>query len=282
MRPPRHSRADWSMRFEPEKFLMKVRNPVKPPDLEQRPRSSVDGVRRLYYELESVPNAYATLARPESKSERTRRRILDAAALSFQRRGCASVTLKDIGALAGLQAGSLYYHFDTKEDLVEAVLVAGVEGAIAATREAVEALGPGADPLARLRAAIAAHLRVVLADGAYASANLRILGQVPDAIRERHLKRQRAYGAFWRVLFQQAADAGAIRADLDLSIVRMLALGALNWSVAWYRAGRRSQSEIAAYAATMILDGISSGRGPTPLGPKRPRPTRRGRVRRSQ
>ena len=79
------------MRFEPEKFLMKVRNPVKPPDLEQRPRSSVDGVRRLYYELESVPNAYATLARPESKSERTRRRILDAAALSFQRRGFATL-----------------------------------------------------------------------------------------------------------------------------------------------------------------------------------------------
>src|SRR5947207_7131687 len=91
MRPTRHSSADWSMRFEPEKFLMKVRNPVKPPDLEQRPPSSVDGVRRLYYELESVPNAYSTLARPESKSERTRRRILDAAALSLQRPGPASL-----------------------------------------------------------------------------------------------------------------------------------------------------------------------------------------------
>ncbi len=199
----------------------------------------------------------AALARPESKSERTRRRILDAAALSFQRRGFASVTLKDIAGLAGLQAGSLYYHFDTKEELVAAVLDAGLEGAMDATREAVEALGPGADPLARLRAALAAHLRVVLAESAYASANLRLLSQVPDSIRERHLKRQRAYGAFWRGLFQQTADAGAIRPDLDLSVVRMLALGALNWSVEWYRAGRRSPSEISAHAATMILDGIT-------------------------
>ena len=223
--------------------------------------------------------ASAPLARRESKSGRTRQRILDAAAFSFQRRGFASVTLKDIAARAELQAGSLYYHFDTKEELVEAVLDAGVEGAIAATREAVEALGPGAEPLARLRAAIAAHLRVVLAESAYAHANLRMLSQVPDSIRERHLKRQRAYGAFWRRLFQQAAEAGAIRPDLDLSVVRMLALGALNWSVEWYRAGRRSPSEIAAHATTMILDGIASRRGLPLRGSERSRPTRRVRTR---
>jgi AcrR family transcriptional regulator len=198
----------------------------------------------------------STPLRAATKSERTRRRILDAAAVAF-RRGYASVTLKDIAALAGMQAGSLYYHFDTKEELVEAVLDAGVDGAIAATREAVDALGPDADPVARLRAAIAAHLRFVLAEDAYASANIRILGQVPEAIRERHLKRQRAYGAFWRTLFRQAAAAGAIRPDVDLSVARMLALGALNWSVEWYRDGRRTPGEIAAHAATMILDGIT-------------------------
>lgn len=214
-----------------------------------------------------MASAAAATARPETKSERTRQRILDAAALSFRRHGYASVTLKEIAARAGLQAGSLYYHFDTKEELVEAILSAGVEGAFAATREAVEALGPGAEPLARLRAAIAAHLRVVLSEGAYASANLRILGQLPDAIRERHLKRQRVYGAFWQSLFRDAADAGNIRPGLDLSVVRMLTLGALNWSVEWYRKGRRSPSEIAAHAATLVLDGIS----PRPTrGTKRP------------
>jgi len=220
-----------------------------------------------------VPNAQAAITRAESKSERTRQRILDAAAVSFRRHGFASVTLKDIAARADLQAGSLYYHFDTKEELVEAVLDVGVESAFAATREAVHALGPGADPVARLRAAIAAHLRVVLSDGAYASANLRILGQLPEAIRERHLKRQRAYGAFWQALFREAAAAGAIRADLDLSVVRMLTLGALNWSVEWYREGRRSPSEIAAHAATIVLDGIAST-GRMARVPRK-RPTRR-------
>jgi AcrR family transcriptional regulator len=213
----------------------------------------------------------ATAGRPTvSKSARTRQRILDAAASAFRRDGFASVTLKDIAERAGLQTGSLYYHFDGKEDLVDAILSAGTEGAFVATREAVEALGKRAEPLARLRAAIGAHLRVVLSEGSYASANLRILGQVPEAIREKHLRRQRAYGAFWDALLHDAAAAGAVRADLDLSVTRMLALGALNWSVEWYRKGRRSPSEIAAHATTLILDGIA----------RRPPRTRRRNARR--
>src|SRR5947199_5169052 len=114
-----------------------------------------------------------------------------------------------------------------------------------------------ADPLARLRAAIAAHLKFVLAESDYAVANIRILTQVSKGIRERHLRRQRRYGAFWRALFGSAAKAGAIRQDLDLSVVRMLTLGALNWSVEWYDENRRrSPEEIAGHLSTIILEGL--------------------------
>ncbi len=209
---------------------------------------------------------------PASKSARTRQRVLDAAAHCFRRDGFASVTLKDIAARAGIQAGSLYYHFDSKEEIVAAVLATGVDTAMAATREAIAALGPGSDALARLRVAIAAHLRVVLTESSYASANLRILGQVPDAIRARHLRRQREYGGFWRSLFRAAADAGLVRTDIDLSVVRMLTLGALNWSVEWYHADGRSPDEIAALATTLVLDGIATR--PSARRARRRRPLR--------
>jgi AcrR family transcriptional regulator len=203
-----------------------------------------------------------------SKSERSRRRVLDAAAAEFARNGYASVTLKDIAARAGLQAGSLYYYFDTKEDLVEAILAEGVDATSRDTRAAVGALGANAEPLTRLRVAIAAHLRGVLSEGSYASANLRILGQLPDAIRERHLKQQREYGAFWKALFRAAADAGVIRPGFDLSVLRMLTLGALNWSVEWYQKGRCTPTEIATYAASMIVDGIACDPSRPPVPPK--------------
>ena len=201
----------------------------------------------------------ARKGRTESKSARTRKRILDAGASAFRRDGYASVTLKDIAALAGLQAGSLYYHFDSKEEIVEEVLELGVEGVSAATREAVDALGTGADPMARLRAAIAAHLKFVLAESDYAVANIRILSQVPKEIRQRHLKRQRRYGAFWRDLFESAAKAGKLRTHLDLSVVRMLTLGALNWSVEWYdENGPQRPGAIAGHLSTMILEGLAA------------------------
>ena len=198
-------------------------------------------------------------ARAESKALQTRRRILDAAASAFRRDGYAAVTLNDIAALADLKAGSLYYHFDSKEEIVEEVMAIGVEGVAAATREAVRALGAGASPMARLRGAIAGHLKFVLSESDYAVANIRILSQVPEEIRERHLKRQRRYGAFWRELFENAAKAGALRANLDLSVVRMLTLGALNWSVEWYdERGRRGPADVAAHLSTMILEGLAA------------------------
>lgn len=223
------------------------REPAFDRPVEIRYRSAVQSTRRRPREF-------------ERKSTRTRRRILDAGAAAFREEGYAAVTLKGIAARAGLQAGSLYYHFASKEELVEEVLELGVEGVSAAAREAVAALGAEAGAEVRLRAAITAHLEFVLAESDYAVANIRILSQVPKEIRDRHLKRQRRYGAFWRELFEAAAASGEVRTDLDLSLVRMLTLGALNWSVEWYDArGGRTPAEISAHLATMILEGLGGG-----------------------
>jgi len=174
--------------------------------------------------------------------------------------GYAGVTLRDIADRAKMKAGSLYYHFDSKDELVEEVLRVGLATAVDATRKAVEALGRGANPIAKLRAAIEAHLTTILAESDYASADLRILGQVPEPIRERHLKQQREYGAFWASLLRKAVASGQLRADLDLSVVRMLVLGALNWSVEWYREDGRTPAEIAAHLSAMILEGLLAKR----------------------
>jgi AcrR family transcriptional regulator len=194
-----------------------------------------------------------------SKSECTRRRILDETAAIFSERGYPSVTLADIAEAAGLKAGSLYYHFASKEELVEEILTIGVENTYSASLHAVAALGAGADPVAKLRAAFAAHMGLVLEGSNYVSANVRILRQVPESIRKRILRRQRRYGAFWHELFAEAEEAGLIRPGLDLSVVRMLAFGAMNWSVDWYRKdGRLAPAQIAAHLSTMLLDGLLS------------------------
>lgn len=55
--------------------------------------------------------------------ETTRRQILDVASAQFRESGVAAVGLAGIMSAAGLTNGAFYTHFESKEDLVRAVLL---------------------------------------------------------------------------------------------------------------------------------------------------------------
>jgi AcrR family transcriptional regulator len=192
---------------------------------------------------------------PKTKSERTRERILDAAAVAFRERGFAATRLSDIAERAQLQTPSLYYHFASKEELIEQVLALGVIRTWEHVKARVAAVDPD-DHLGKLRAAIGAHVEMVLETGNYSAANLRLYGQMPAEIRQRLQRIQRKVGRYWARLLQDAAAAGAIRSDLDLSATRMLILGALNWTAEWYRPGDLSPAQLAEHASALVLDGL--------------------------
>ncbi len=206
------------------------------------------------------PRRYASAVRTATasttKSARTRLRILESAARVFRHAGYASTSLRDIAAEARMQAGSLYYHFDDKEQLVAEVLDLGVRGAHRGARRAVAAVAAGAPATERLRAALRSHLRYILKESDFASANLRILRDVPVAVREKHLVRQRAYGRFLATLFEDVAREHGADPAIDLSLVRMLCLGALNWSIEWYKPDRLAPDEIVDQLVTVVERGI--------------------------
>jgi len=54
--------------------------------------------------------------------DETRQRILDVAACQFRERGTSSAGLAGIMAEAGLTNGAFYIHFESKQDLIRAVL----------------------------------------------------------------------------------------------------------------------------------------------------------------
>ncbi len=55
-------------------------------------------------------------------AKKTRQIILDAAYVQFRRRGYTRVTIDEISAAARVTKRTLYYHFRSKDDLLEAVL----------------------------------------------------------------------------------------------------------------------------------------------------------------
>ena len=192
------------------------------------------------------------------KAEATRQSIVEAAARVFRRDGYSGARLSDIAAEIGMKAGSLYYHFDSREALVEAVMEMGTKRTHEAVTERLRALPEGADHLTRLEAAIETHLVMVLAQEDIASATTKLISQVPPQIRDKLIAGQRAYGALWRSLLVAARKSGAIRSDVDLSVVRMSIMGALNWAADWYKPGRLTPKEIARDIAAMVLGGLAA------------------------
>jgi len=195
---------------------------------------------------------------PDGKAEATRARILDAAARALRARGYAGARLADIASEIGMKAGSLYYHFDSREALVEAVMARGLDYVHTTLERRLASLPADTPPPVRLEQAIETHLVGMLTQGDAASASIKLIWQVPPPVRARVLAGHRAYGALWKKLLRDARRAGAIRDDVDLSVVRMAILGALNWAVDWYRPERASPAAIARDISSMVLRGLEA------------------------
>ena len=192
-----------------------------------------------------------------TKSQSTRLRILEAAAKVLAERGYADTRLTDIAIAAGTFAGSLYYHFASREELVEEVLKLGVTRVFVAVRTQVEALPASSSHLQRIATAIEAHITFANSLDHFAAANQRVFAQVPQDMRQRQINLHRAYGDYWRKLLTAGRRAGEIRSDLDLTVLRLQLLGAINWTVEWYRPGKRSPQEIAAQLASTLFVGVA-------------------------
>jgi AcrR family transcriptional regulator len=199
-------------------------------------------------------------AKPEAKSERTRRRILDAAARVLRQKGFAGTRLADIARAADMQAGSLYYHFGSREELVAEVMRTGVANAFEAVQRRLAELPAEAGAGARLRAAMETHLQFLVEQSDYASATIKLIGQVPREMQDRQIANERVFGKLWKKLLREAQDTGDIRGDLNLSVVRMMVMGAMNWAVEWYDPDRGPAEDIARDFIAMVMEGLEPRR----------------------
>lgn len=193
-----------------------------------------------------------------NKVKKTRERILDASAALFSKQGYNGTALRDIASALDMKAGSLYYHFDSKEQLVLEILKIGLENIINTVITRVNALPEGSSSKEVLLEAAKGHLAALLEKGDYTSTSIRNYGQMPSAVQEEGQIIRDRYENMWRKWLVEAQNKGDIKASTDLKIFRLSLLGALNRTLAWYSPGGKSIDEIAEAQVGFFWDGIKS------------------------
>jgi AcrR family transcriptional regulator len=87
-------------------------------------------------------------ARHLPKRERTRRQLVVAAIAAFSNHGVAETTLQQIAVAAGVTKGTVYNHFQTKDEIVRAVALSIAQAIRARSAPARAALATGAEQMA--------------------------------------------------------------------------------------------------------------------------------------
>lgn len=189
----------------------------------------------------------------------TRENLLRLAARTFGTQGYTATTMRNIAEQAGIEAASIYYHFASKEDLVDAVMEQGADRILQHLNEQLAALPTEATAEQRFRAAVLGQMTGLVRHGDFALVNSRLLGQLPDQVRERQIKRRERHQKVWNDYLEDLRRDGRIRADVDIHLARIVILGSINSVQTWFNPRRGSLEKVADQLCHLFFHGV----GPT-------------------
>lgn len=178
---------------------------------------------------------------------------MEAAARLFAAHGFHGASLRDIAKEAEITPGSIYAHFRSKSHLLAAIYEEGVACFVKSVDRALEKSG---GPWDRLERACEAHLETLLEDNPYATVVVRV--QPSDAPEVASALTALRDG--YELRFRQIAEQLELGAEVNATQFRLLLLGALNWSQAWYKPGGTRPKDIAKLYVAMLRNGVARER----------------------
>ncbi len=178
-----------------------------------------------------------------------RAELLRAAARLFVEKGFDATTTRDIAEAVGMRSGSPFYHFRSKQDLLKAAMIEGLD----AGRERLAAAIDGiADPERRLRVLVRTHLGTLLEGDCRSPLLVSETRALDDKARTEIAAAFDRYQVPWQQTLDELAQAGKLASAAPP--VRLLLFGMLNWSSHWYRPdGKLSVDELADAAVAMLI-----------------------------
>lgn len=196
-----------------------------------------------------------------SGSERVlerQRAILRAASKAFRDKGFHATGMREIASALGMTVGNLYYYFPGKEELLAFCQRDTLNRLGSVLAEARASDRPAPDRLAHL---IERHVVILNEDGRGSLAHLEVPALEGEAHHELIAQRD-AYENGLREVIDEGRLAGAFR-DVDAGVAARAILGAVNWTVRWYRdGGARDAAAIGAEIAETQVRGLLADGAP--------------------
>jgi AcrR family transcriptional regulator len=182
-----------------------------------------------------------------------REEILNAAAQVFSQKGFHAASMQDIAEAVNLQKGSLYHHVTSKQEILALLLDQALDLLI----ERMEAVSVQPLPTAvKLRLAIADYLTTILEKKELSAVLLLEHRSLDPELAARHNLGRDRFEGLWRQLVRQGMQEGVFTC-LDPVMTVMAIMGAINWTITWYRPdGPLTPAQIAEQFADLILSGL--------------------------
>lgn len=163
-----------------------------------------------------------------------RGKVLQAATELFRKQGYERTTVRDLASRIGIQSGSIFHHFPSKQAILCAVMEENILISIARLKAASEA---GNDPRQRLLNMVESELESIHSEARHALSVLVFEWRSVDEDGQAKLMELRqGYEELW--IGAVAAVRPELAAD-EVFVLRKLLAGAINWSSTWFRPGGR-------------------------------------------
>ncbi len=191
-----------------------------------------------------------------------RAELLAAIAEVFAARGYAATTVREAAEAAGILGGSLYYHFDSKESMVDEILSTFLNEMWA---DYEKVLSAGLDAALTLRDLVSVSFRSIERHRAAVVIYQNEAKHLAQVERFRYLDdSQLRFESTWKGVLEKGVKEGAFRADLDTGLIYRFIRDTVWVAASWYRpGGTLAAEEVARQYLAMLLEGIQAS--PTPL-----------------
>jgi TetR/AcrR family transcriptional regulator, cholesterol catabolism regulator len=187
-----------------------------------------------------------------------REELLNVAARVFARKGFANATVRDIGEEAGILSGSLYHHFESKDAILENLLVNLYDEMERGYRAVLDRGLPADETVVELVACGFSYLDQLTDPIHVLNNDFVYISHVP---RFRFVaERNRRIESMWTEALERGVDDGVFRPDLDPQFTFRIMMGSLDAAVQWVDPnGPLPAEQLGRRAAELFIRGLRSG-----------------------